>query len=85
MQILPQILMQIRSEATGEFDPLGTLFVVVLIVAFVYIARWTLKRSGGSSGARRWGWIIATLVFGGIAFLLIISIALNLLAALGLL
>lgn len=77
--------MQIGEEATGEFDPLGTLFILVLIVVFAFIARWTWKRADTSDGVRQWGWRIATLVFGGVALIAIFSLAINLLAALGIL
>lgn len=85
MRFSLQMVMQISEEATGEFDPLGTLFVLVLIVVFGYIARWTWKRADTSDGARRWGWRIVTLVFGGVALIGIFSLAINLLAALGIL
>lgn len=85
MRFSSQTIMQISEEATGEFDLLGTLFVLALIIAFAYIARWTWKRAATSDGVRRWGWAIVTLVFGGLALIGVFSVVVNLLVALGIL
>ncbi|SEP17357.1 hypothetical protein SAMN04487948_11864 [Halogranum amylolyticum] len=70
------------EEATGEFDPVGTLILFVIIAASLYGARAAFLRSKSSGGAKRYG-LLASAVFGGLlALLFVAAFVMNLAVAL---
>lgn len=76
--------LQITEEASGEFDPIGTAIVLVLIVLFAYAAYWAWTRADTRTGIKMWGYRGAAGISGFLAFLMVISLLLNLAAAVGL-
>ena len=81
--VLISPLFQVLEEATGEFDPIGTLIVLILLATFAYGAYWTWNRAGTTESRYVWGWRIAAILLWGLAVLIVVSLVLNLLAALG--
>lgn len=77
-------VLQTAGEATGEFDPIGTLIVLVAIILLVYAAWRAGSRGTSSSGVRSWGWRLGALVSGVIALIAVVALAMNVLAAIGL-
>lgn len=85
MRLQSFTVLQIAGEATGEFDPIGTLIVLVLIVLLAYAARRAWSRGTSSGGVRSWGWRLGALVSGVFALTAVAALALNVLAAIGVL
>lgn len=76
-------VLQVSEEATGEFDPVGTLVTLILLVLFAYGARWMWQRSEGTDGTRNRGWQVGALLLAGLAIIVLAAFAMNLMAALG--
>lgn len=77
------MIIQGAEEATGEFDPVGTLVVLVLIGLFAYGAKRGWERGTNPDGSASWGWRLAAVVSGGIAIIAVAAFVMNLLAAIG--
>lgn len=77
------VLLQESVEATGEFDPIGTLVVIVLIAVFAYAAKRGWARGKRVDGVTSWGWRLAAVGAGVIALLGVVAFVMNLLAAVG--
>lgn len=78
-------MLSIASEATGEFDPLGTLVTLLLLAAFAYVAYVSWNRLGTATGIKLWLFRAGVLGGGLMAILISISFVLNLAGALGIL
>lgn len=77
------LLQTVTEEATGEFDPIGTIVVLILIVLFAYAAYWAWVRADTRTGIKMWGYRGVAGITGGLAILFVISLLLNLAAAIG--
>lgn len=77
-------ILQVSEEATGEFDPLGTLVVLVLVGLFAYGAKRGWERGTKADGAKTWGWRAAAVFSAVIALAAVAAFVMNVLAALGL-
>lgn len=79
------MILSVTSEATGEFDPVGTLFVLVLLVAFAYVAYYSWNHLGTATGLKLWLFRAGVVGGGFLAVIAAISFVMNLAAAVGLL
>lgn len=77
------VLLQTLDEATGEFDPLGTLFVLVLTVLFAFGVRGGWRRYRSRDGTRRFGWLAGAGVCALFFVVFVAALAVNLAAAVG--
>lgn len=75
------LLLQVSEEATGEFDPVGTLFTLVLGILFAYGAYRLYGRYTGGGGALV---LVGAGVLGFLAVLVAVAFLMNLGAAVGL-
>lgn len=71
------------EEATGEFDPIGTIVLLVLIALLGYAAYWSWGQADTRTGIKMWVFRGIAGITGGLAFLAIVSFLLNLAAAIG--
>ena len=80
----PYPLQQQTVDATGEFDPVGTLVVFVILLLSVYGVRVGWLHYQAQTGVRAYAWLVLVIIGAFIATIMAISLLLNIAAALGL-
>lgn len=75
-----RLLLQEQVEATGEFDPVGTLFTLLLGIAAAYGAYRLYQRYQGDGGALS---MVGAGALGLLAVLVAVAFIMNIAAALG--
>lgn len=76
--------LQQSVEASREFDPVGTLVVLVIMILSAYAARAGWRRYRGGAGVRAYGWLVVAAIGGLVAVLTAVSFLVNIGAAFGL-
>lgn len=80
----PYPLQQQTVEATGEFDPIGTIVGLVILLLGAYGARMGWRHYQTGTGVRAYGWLALGAMGAFIAAVMAVSFLLNIAAALGL-
>lgn len=75
-------VLQQSVEATGTFDPVGTVVALLILVLGAWAARAGWRRYQAGAGTRSYGWLALAGIAGFVAVITAVSFLLNIAAAL---